>query len=94
MPGKKRMIPYPTPTSPPKEGTEVGVAESTERWTEVTLEDGTVFRLKPTVISAIRVDGEYDPQGNPAYVLNAQPVVMMISTPPELQKGAKESKLQ
>jgi hypothetical protein len=46
------------------------------------------------VISAIRVDGEYDPQGNPAYVLNAQPVVMMISTPPELQKGAKESKLQ
>lgn len=94
MPAKKHMVPFPTPNSPPKEGTEVRVTESTERWSEVTLEDGTVFRLKPTVLFAVRVDGEYDPQGNPAYVLNAQPVIMIVSTPPELRKGAQGAKIQ
>ena len=93
MPGKKVIIPFPTPQSPPKQGTEVSVVESTERWSEVTLEDGTVFRLKPTVISAVRIDGEYDLEGNPMYALKAQPLVSLVSVPEHLRRPPKESKI-
>ena len=49
------------PTGEPKEGVEVQIEESTERWSEFKFEDGTVIRAKLTIMSAVRVEGEYDP---------------------------------
>jgi hypothetical protein len=86
MTERKIKIPFPTPNSPLKDGIEVGVRESTERWSEVTLEDGSVLRLKPSVISAIRMEGEFDPEGNPMYALKAGQVVVIASAPDNLRR--------
>jgi hypothetical protein len=75
------------------DGTEVAVLESSERWTEVKLEDGTNLRLKPVVMTVARLDGRYDPQGNPMYAVQAQQV-MTVSAPDVLRQGAEGSKVQ
>ena len=84
MPERRTKIPFPTPASPLRDGVEVGVRESTERWSEVTLEDGSVLRLKPSVFSAIRIEGEYDPDGNPMYAVKAGQVLVIASAPETL----------
>ena len=86
MPEKKVKIPFPTPASPLKEGVEVGVKESTERWSEITLDDGSVLRLKTSVIGAVRITGEFDPEGNPMYALKAGQVLVVASAPDNLRK--------
>jgi hypothetical protein len=68
------------------DGTEVPVEESTERWSEFKLEDGTIFRIKLAVISAVRMEGQFDPNGNPMYVMNLTPVIALISSPDQLRK--------
>jgi hypothetical protein len=86
MPGRKIRIPFPTPASPLRDGYEVGVRESTERWSEITLEDGSVLRLKPTVFSAVRIEGEFDPEDNPMYAVKAGQVLVIASAPDNLRK--------
>jgi len=86
MPEHKIKIPFPTPTSPLREGIEVGVRESTERWSEITLEDGSVLRLKPTVLSAVRIVDEFDPEDNPMYALKAGQVLLIASAPDHLRR--------
>lgn len=70
----------------PAEGVTVFVAESTERWSEFRLDDGTVVRGKLTVASAVRVDGQFDQQGNPLYTFNLAPVLAFVSVPDELRR--------
>jgi hypothetical protein len=74
----------------PQEATEVPVKESTERWTEVTLEDGTILRIKPVVLSAIRVENQYDQEGNPLYQLKVNQLMTVASAPDHLRKGAEK----
>ena len=66
---------------------EVSVSESTEKWTEVRLEDGAVLRLKPVVLSAVRVDGRYDSEGNPVYSLKVNQIMTIVSAPDHLRQG-------
>jgi hypothetical protein len=75
------------------DGSEVEVSESTERWSDVTLQDGTVIRIKPSVLSAIRIDGQYDPEGNPAYAVKAQNMITIVSSPDHLRKGNQDAKI-
>lgn len=86
MPERRTRIPFPTPVSPQVDGFEVAVRESTERWSEITLEDGSVLRLKPTVLSAVRIEGQYDPDGNPLYALKAGQVLTVYSAPENLRR--------
>jgi len=88
MPERRVKIPFPLPTSPARDGWDVAVRESMERWTEVTLEDGTVLRIKVTVLGAVRIDGEFDPDGNPAYALKMNPVVTTVNSDPRLRRPA------
>lgn len=81
-----RKVPVTLPSGEKGEGTEVQVDELTERWSEFRLQDGTIMRVKATVISAIRVDGHYDPQGNPMYLTNVTPVLTVLSAPEKLRK--------
>ena len=79
-------------------GSEVPIIESTERFTELSLEDGTVVRIKPVVMSAIRVDGQYDQAGNPVYVLQSSLAVSLSHVPEHMKKeprakGSGESKV-
>jgi hypothetical protein len=73
------------------EGTEVTLIESIERWTELKLDDGSVLRIKPVVISILRIDGRYDPQGNPMYVLQAGQTMALASVPEHLRKPGPDA---
>lgn len=57
------------------EGTVVNVQETTERWTDVRLVDGTTFRMKVVVDEVIRHDGTKDAEGNPVYTIRSHNVV-------------------
>jgi hypothetical protein len=87
-------VPFPLPNSPLRDAHDVQVRESTERWTEATLEDGTVIRLKATLMKALRIENEYDPAGNPAYSLMVVPQIVIASTPDHLKKPTKPSPIQ
>jgi hypothetical protein len=77
------------------EGTEVGLIESVERWTELRLDDGSVLRVKPVVMSVARIDGRYDPQGNPMYLIQASQTMTVASAPDHLrQPGPETPKVQ
>jgi len=69
---------------------EVEITESSERWTEVKLADGTTIRTKPVILTVFRVDGHYDQDGNPIYQIKANQV-MTASAPDHLKKGAPSS---
>ena len=60
--------------------------KSTERSSDFTLQDGTVIRAKASITSAIRVDGQYGPDGNPMYMINLTPVISIISVPDKFRK--------
>ena len=68
------------------EGVDVPVDESSERWSELTLGDGTIIRIKMTVAQVVRLDGQFDKDGNPVYVLKSTPTVAVISVPEGLRK--------
>ena len=69
------------------EGVNVAVEETTERWSEVKLADGTILRVKMTVVGAVRTD-TFDLAGNPTYSLNMAPVIAVIEVPANLKKQA------
>lgn len=72
------------------DGFEVPIVESTERWTEIKLEDGAILRVKPSIISAIRIPGQWDQDGNPQYVLKATNAMMVAEADERYKRGASE----
>ncbi|MDR3520079.1 MAG: hypothetical protein P4L54_00540 [Acidocella sp.] len=68
------------------EGAEVQTVESTERWSEFTLDDGTVLRLKMMIASFIRADGQYDQDGNPVYAVKGAPQITFLSVPQQYKR--------
>jgi hypothetical protein len=86
---RKVKVPIP-PDGNLVDGLEVPVLESTERWSEVKLEDGSVLRVKPSILSAIRVPGQYDQEGNPMYALKATNTMMIAEAPEHLKRQSIE----
>jgi hypothetical protein len=58
---------------------------SDEPWTEYLVDDGTVIRIKIVATEVLRLDGEYDPTGNPQYLVQTSNV-MAVSAPDELRR--------
>ena len=81
---KKRQMTMPDGRT--VEGTEIQIDTANERWSEYTLEDGTVFRMKVNLVSVVRADHEYDPQGMPVYQVNGQPAIVVVDVPVALQR--------
>ena len=73
------------------EGVQIQVLESVERWSEIKLEDGTVLRIKPVVMSVTRIDGRYDNEGNPMYAVQAGQA-MVANAPDHLRQSAQAPK--
>ena len=67
-------------------GVLVDVEESTERFSDVRLNDGTLLRTKLSVIEAVRTDGKYDDDGNPIYVVKSANVITIVEVSEELKK--------
>jgi hypothetical protein len=91
---KRIKVAFPLPDSTLKDAHDVQVKESTERWTEVVLEDETVVRVKMSIVGAARIENEYDAQGNPAYSLQMSPQVHIVSTAEKFKKPVKGSAIQ
>ena len=85
MPEKKIKVEMPTLGA--VDAFEVSVAESIEKWTEIRLDDGSVLRLKPVVLRALRVEGRYDSEGNPIYQLKVNQIMAVVSAPDHLRQG-------
>lgn len=69
------------------DASEIPILESTERWTELRLEDGIVIRVKPMIVGVARIDNQWDAEGNPVYVARGGPIVMtIVSVPDHLKK--------
>jgi hypothetical protein len=70
------------------EGEEIETVDnaSTERWSDYTLSDGAVIRIKTVVSSIVRLDGQYDGEGNPIYVIKSTPAVVVKSVPDAVKR--------
>ena len=74
------------PGAPPVDGFEVPIQESSERWTELTLEDGTVLRIKPMIVGVVRLN-QWDAENNPIYALRGgQNIMTVVFVPDRLKK--------
>jgi hypothetical protein len=86
MDQERRRIKVALPGNVIKEGVEVHMISSDERWSSVTLEDGTTIRMKQTVTQVIKIEGEFDPEGNPMYVTKTANL-MVVDAPDALRRG-------
>jgi hypothetical protein len=68
------------------DGTEVQALRSNEPWAEFILDDGAVIKVRTLLVSAVRLHGKYDADGNPVYVLKTTPAISVVSVPDKLRK--------
>ena len=82
----ERKVTVTTPDGKKAEGLEVPVTESVERWCDLTLEDGTILKIKPVVESTVRLIDQFDPDGNPIYLIRSGFATVIASIPDGLKK--------
>src|SRR5258706_7481795 len=63
----------------------VDIVSSKDGWSEFTLADGTVIRAKAAVLDVKKMVGQYNPEGEPIYVLQLT-VVNQTRVPDNLKK--------
>jgi hypothetical protein len=56
-----------------------------EDWNEYDLEDGSTVKMKTVVSEIVRLENEYDPEGNPVYNVKAGNLVV-IKAPDHLKR--------
>jgi hypothetical protein len=56
-----------------------------EKWSVYALLDGTTLKVKAVVADVVRVDGQYAPNGDPIYSINAQ-LIVSTSAPENLRR--------
>jgi hypothetical protein len=66
--------------------TEVPIIERHEVPAEYHLEDGTIVRFATVATAVLRLDGQYDMEGNPVYVIKNGNVVTVIQAGPNAKK--------
>jgi len=60
-------------------------AETAEKWNTYALHDGTTLKMKAVLADVLRVDGQWAPNGDPLYTVNAQVIVSTVA-PDNLKK--------
>ncbi len=66
--------------------TEVDILERKDHVAEFKLEDGALIRFTAVPTAVLRLDGQYNADGNPIYVVLNGTVVTVVSAPEELRK--------
>lgn len=67
------------------EATQVPFQVGGEHWNEYLCDDGSVLRMKVVTTEIFRVDGRYDNEGNPTYVVKSTNV-LTVSAPDKLRR--------
>jgi hypothetical protein len=60
-------------------------SETAERWNEYALHDGTTLKMKAVLADVVRVDGQWAPNGDPIYSVNAQ-IIVNTNAPESMKK--------
>jgi hypothetical protein len=81
-----RIVPIPGRDGKIVDGVEIPVEKANEQWSEYTLADGSIIRIRTAVMQVVRIPGDWDPEGNPLYSLKAAPNMIVISAPEALKK--------
>ena len=61
-----------------------------EHWNEYLLTDGSVFKLKVVVTEILKIDGKYDAEGNPVYLVKSANVVFACAPGASIGQCAKQ----
>ena len=80
----KRTVEYPPGT--PAAGTDVEIDEAIERSNELRLKDGTILRMRTNVVEVIRVDDQWNENGDPVYVVKSSNTVTVVEASQEFKK--------
>jgi len=83
MPLRKKKVKLPDGRE--IEGTVMPFQTGREDWNEYLVEDGSIVRMKLIVTEITRLDGEYDAEGNPAYIVMSTNVTA-VTSPDEMKK--------
>jgi hypothetical protein len=68
------------------EVTEVGIVAKDERMAEYKLEDGSVIRFIAYPTSVVRLDGQFNADGMPLYIVLNSPITAVVSAPDHLKR--------
>jgi len=60
-------------------------SEGAEKWNSYVLHDGSTLKVKAILADVLRVDGQYSPNGDPVYTINAS-IVVSTNSPDNLRK--------
>ena len=83
---KERSKKVTSPQGKLVDGVVVPIVESTERFSEVILKDGSILQTKLSVLEVVRIENQWDNEGNPSYVVKSTNVVAVSESPPKLMK--------
>jgi hypothetical protein len=75
------------PDGPEKDAELIDIQQSNELWNQYLLGDGTVIKMKLIATEVWRVEGEWDSEGNPAYIVKSSNVVT-VNAPESLRRKA------
>lgn len=62
--------------------------KGTEDWNVYKLEDGTTLKMKTVMTEVVRIDGEYDPSGEPIYTVKSSNI-LNADIPQKLKIGKR-----
>jgi hypothetical protein len=79
------MIPQAFGYDPKGKMEPVDVISSKEGWSEFTLSDGSVIRLKAVLLEVKKAVGQYTPDGDPIYIMQSAQV-NQVKAPENLRK--------
>ena len=65
------------PGGQPLDVVEMSFQNAREHWNEYLLDDGTILKLKTVATEVFKVEGQYDQDGNPVYLLKSNNVMVV-----------------
>jgi len=83
MPENKTRLPF---LGREIDATEVPIVNASEKISTYDLEDGAQLRVRTVVTAVMRVDNEWDGDGNPMYVLKTSVVLTPMNVPANLRR--------
>lgn len=75
---RKVKTEYPQGSGKMRDAVSVEAVNSKEPWTEYELEDGSTLKIRTVLLDCLRVEDEYDADGNPVYMLKANGIMTAI----------------
>lgn len=63
-------------------------SQEAEKWNKYILHDGTELKLKAVVAEVLRLEGQYQPNGDPVYTVNAS-IIVNTNSPEQLKRKEK-----